>query len=382
MIHLVLREPIDYQRTLCQALTNASDRGLVAWFSEGSHRLRPSEHFNAQFLPEVGYGRLSHALREDSEPVVILGGWSSAMAYKTLLIARLRRAPIFIWTDHPHPRERSWTFAILRSLYLGILSRLVAGFLACGQPTVEHLETLGIPRQKITNFPYWVDLPSEWSLPAGCSANADPPPLRLLAIGRQVPVKAFEVAIAAVSLANQRAGRVVAKLDLIGDGPQRPRLQTHAHSLPWEDAIKFWGWVPNGEVWQRLKGADALIVPSLFEPYGVVVLEALANGRPVLASDKVVAALDRDDGAGAIYFHPVGNATHLAGQIRLLAEDRNALRHAAEAARAIAEKWPPERAATILSGLGTTNLSDSAAKSNPSVSPSPEGMPVRDGVVQ
>ena len=352
MIHLVIREPLDYQRTLCQALSDSFTGDFVAWFAEkpGSLVFNRQENFSRRFLPEVGYARLVRELKADTQPVVILGSWSSAIALKSLLIATALRVPIFIWTDHPHPRQRNWAFARLRKGYLRLLNYRVKGFLACGQPTVKHLEGCGIDSRKITNFPYWVAVPPHWSLPPGCEETENGP-MRLLAVGRHVPVKAFEVAIEAVALANRKAGRAIATLDLIGDGAQRRELEKLARGLRLQDVVTFSGWLSNEEVWRRLRGADALVVPSKFEPYGVVVLEAMANGRPVLASDRVIAALDRDDGLGAIFFHPAGDSECLAQQIKILAEDENILRMSGGAARAIAEKWKPERAAEILRDL-------------------------------
>jgi glycosyltransferase involved in cell wall biosynthesis len=101
-------------------------------------------------------------------------------------------------------------------------------------------------------------------------------------------------------------------------------------------------------VWSSLEDTDALVIPSKFEPYGVVVLEALAGARPVLASDQVIAALDRDDGSGAIVFHHVGDSDSLAQQIQSLLDQRDLLMKRSLAARAIAEKWAPARAASIL----------------------------------
>jgi glycosyltransferase involved in cell wall biosynthesis len=79
-----------------------------------------------------------------------------------------------------------------------------------------------------------------------------------------------------------------------------------------------------------------------------VVLEAMAAGRPVLASAGVVAALDRDEGTGAVLLHPIGDIECLASQILSLACDRERLREASVAARAMADKWPPSRAAEII----------------------------------
>ena len=350
MIHLVIREPIAYQRTLCQALSDSYKGSFIAWFAENTEPLssKPGEHFTRRFISEVGYSALYRELRSDPQAIVILGSWSSAIAHKTLLITQLLRIPVFIWTDHPHPRQRSRVFDRLRKIYLRFLSHRVSGFLACGKPTVFHLESLGIASAKITNFPYWVDIPEEWSLPERCKEDRNSKPLHLTAIGRHVPVKAFDVAIEAVALANQRAGHRVVTLELIGDGPERERLEALARSFNLGDVAKFPGWLTNDEVRKRIRDADALVVPSNFEPYGVVVLEALASGRPVLASDRVIAARDRDDGFGAILFHPAGDAEFLAQQIKTLAGDQNIVRMASEAARAIAEQWPPTRAAAML----------------------------------
>jgi glycosyltransferase involved in cell wall biosynthesis len=350
MIHLVIREPLAYKRTLCQALSDSYKGSFIAWFAGKYEPVVPEagENFTRRFISEVGYSTLYRELRLDPQAIVILGSWSLVFAHKTLLITQLLHIPVFIWTDHPHPRQRSWVFDRLRKIYLQFLANRVSGFLACGKPTVSHLESLGIAPAKITNFPYWVSIPEEWSLPERCNGNRNSKPLHLTAVGRHVPVKAFEVAIEAVALANGRAGYRVATLEVIGDGPERKHLEALARSLNLEDVVEFPGWLSNDAVRRRLQDADALVVTSKFEPYGVVVLEALASGRAVLASNGVVAARDRDDGFGAFLFHPAGDAEFLAQQIKLLAGDQNVLRMASEAARAIAEEWPLTRAAGML----------------------------------
>lgn len=350
MIHLVVREPLAYQRTLCKALHDSYKGAFVAWFKDNStaQSFKRDETFEHRFLSKVGYLSLYRQLRADPEAIVILGGWSSALAHKTLLMTSFLRVPVLIWADHPHPRKRNYAFEQLRKIYLRWLGRRVQGFLACGKPTVAYLESLGIVSDKITNFPYWIDLPRQWSPPKRCSEVLSHQPLHLLAAGRHIPVKAFEVAIEAVALANEKAGRTIAILDVFGDGPAPEHLVELTRSLNLEGLVTFSGWPSNEEVLRRLRNADALVVPSRFEPYGVVVLEALATGRPVLASDQVVAALDRDDGKGAIFFHPAGDPEPLALQIKSLAENRSLLAASSAAARANAEEWPLARAAAIL----------------------------------
>src|SRR5438067_11268871 len=98
MIHLIIREPIAYQRTLCRALNAHYQSSFVAWFAGGDEsNFEQRDDFDRYFLSQTGFLNLFSALRKDDEPVVILGGWSSAMVYKTLLIAAVLRVPVLIW---------------------------------------------------------------------------------------------------------------------------------------------------------------------------------------------------------------------------------------------------------------------------------------------
>jgi glycosyltransferase involved in cell wall biosynthesis len=357
VIHLVTWLPLPYQRALCRTLDEAYGSDFVCWFAERTHAEFPyrcdvPEAFVHHYLSDVGYAKFFTALRADPDAVVVLCGWSSPMTNWTLLLTTALRIPVLIWADHPHPRDRSMLASLGRKTFLYLLAFRVSGFLASGTPTVEHLVSLGIPRSKITNFPYWVEIPNEWSVPKRClDRAAGRRPLRLLAIGRHVPVKQFEVAIEAVALANKKAGASVAELVLAGDGPERGRLEALSGSVANLATVSFTGWLEASEIREQIMEADALVITSQFEPYGVVVLEAMACGRPVLASEGVVAARDRNDGTGAVRLHPIGDIECLASQIVSLASDRELLETAARAARATAEGWPLSRAVAIINRM-------------------------------
>jgi glycosyltransferase involved in cell wall biosynthesis len=327
---------------------------FVVWYGETRHQEFPFKEdlggsFQKHYLDQCGYGKLAGDLFKDKQAVVILGGWRSPMSARVLGITTLLRNPVLLWADHPHPRKRNVALSVARCIYLKIVNHVVSGFLACGQPTVEHLTSLGLTREKITNFPYWTDLPDSWNLPAGSETkNPRHQPLRLIGIGRLAQVKKFEVAIQAVSFANQRAGYCLSELLLAGDGPELNRLQELAKSTRSLEQVSFTGWLEPEQIHRAIENADALVITSRFEAYSAVVLEAMAAGRPILASDCVMAAIDRDEGTGAVLFHPVGDVETLANQITALAEHRDQLYRASTAARATAEKWPPSRAIEIL----------------------------------
>jgi len=76
-----------------------------------------------------------------------------------------------------------------------------------------------------------------------------------------------------------------ATLDILGDGAMRPALEAQCKSLQLTDRVKFHGWVPQTQLAARLREADILVLPSLYECGGAVVLEAMAAGIPVIASE-------------------------------------------------------------------------------------------------
>ncbi len=73
-------------------------------------------------------------------------------------------------------------------------------------------------------------------------------------------------------------------LDLVGDGPQRPALANIVSELQLGDVVSFHGWKDRTALRMHYQAADLLINPSLYEGMPNVVLEAMACGRPVLAS--------------------------------------------------------------------------------------------------
>jgi glycosyltransferase involved in cell wall biosynthesis len=75
-----------------------------------------------------------------------------------------------------------------------------------------------------------------------------------------------------------------AKLVIIGEGPQRERLEELANALGVADRVEFVRWLSREELFVRMSSAEVLLFPS-FEGGGMVVLEAMANGLPVVCLD-------------------------------------------------------------------------------------------------
>ena len=106
--------------------------------------------------------------------------------------------------------------------------------------------------------------------------------LELIFVGGLIPCKACDLALrAAASLL--RSGS--ANFTVLGDGPERERLEQLAKSLEITDAVEFCGWVSHAEVLKRLREADMLVFPSVRDFGAGVVYEALATGSVPLVAD-------------------------------------------------------------------------------------------------
>lgn len=114
---------------------------------------------------------------------------------------------------------------------------------------------------------------------------------------------------------------------LVLAGPDRERAgEVHARAArsPWAADIRFTGFVDDADVPHLYRGADCVVVPSLWEGFGLPVLEAMACGVPVACAD--VAALPEVAGRAAIVFDPY-NHRDMSSALHLLLTDSRARAH-------------------------------------------------------
>lgn len=101
-------------------------------------------------------------------------------------------------------------------------------------------------------------------------------------LGRLVPEKGADVAIEAFAQLKEKA-----RLLLIGDGPERGRLEAMVRDLNVSDKVRFAGLTDDAERMQLLSTSFAMVVPSLHEElFGMVAVEGALSGLPVVASAK------------------------------------------------------------------------------------------------
>jgi glycosyltransferase involved in cell wall biosynthesis len=106
--------------------------------------------------------------------------------------------------------------------------------------------------------------------------------LELIFLGALVPYKACDLALRAAA---DFLRDDLAHFTVVGDGPERSRLEQLTKSLGIEKAVTFCGMLAHAEAMQRLQSADVMVYPSVREFGGAVVVEALAAGAVPLVAD-------------------------------------------------------------------------------------------------
>jgi glycosyltransferase involved in cell wall biosynthesis len=106
---------------------------------------------------------------------------------------------------------------------------------------------------------------------------------RLLTTGRLVRYKRFDFCIRAVEAFVRRNPGTKVLLEIVGDGPEGPALKALTRELKMESCVRFIPWMPRRELIDRMTACDVFLFPSLREGGGIVVIEAMACGKPVVA---------------------------------------------------------------------------------------------------
>jgi teichuronic acid biosynthesis glycosyltransferase TuaC len=108
------------------------------------------------------------------------------------------------------------------------------------------------------------------------------PTLRTLSAGRLVDTKANDLVVRAIAMLSARGLSV--EHTIAGDGPEMGRLRRLATELGIADRVRFTGAYPHADLPALMRESDLFVLPSWDEAFGIVYLEAMASGVPVIAA--------------------------------------------------------------------------------------------------
>ena len=264
---------------------------------------------------------LVRALRPD---VLLLTGWQCLPLVQLLIAARQLRVPVVMRGESNDLSPRS---PLARWLHRRLLPR-VSGFLVIGKANRAFYQACGIRDDRLYDAPYFVD--NEAFAEAAEVWRSQRTEIRA---GLGIPLDAVCFLFAGKFDARKRPLDLIEAIERVKRA--RPHLAIHAlmvgaglldaalrqrvarDQLP----IHFTGFLNQGEISRAYVAADALVLPSDFEPWGLVVNEGMACGLPAIVSDRVGCAPDLVESGVTGEVFPFAYVTALAESLARLADD-------------------------------------------------------------
>jgi glycosyltransferase involved in cell wall biosynthesis len=263
---------------------------------------------------------LERRCASEEKTLVVFGGWRDATIRRALLTRVRARLPFAFWTDTPKTSDALPRRALNR-VFVWFAGRAVTT-LATGEPAVERYRVMGVPEERLENFPFVVDPDHLGSATTARSCRPSGGPVRFVLPARLIDrLKGQSVALEALRLARQALPGRGLELVIAGVGPDDAALRSQARRLGFGDAVRFAGWVEYPDVPALLGSADALILPSHWDPFPVVVIEGMAAGLPVLGSDACGSVRERVAHGENGLVHHAGDAGTLADHMCAVASN-------------------------------------------------------------
>jgi glycosyltransferase involved in cell wall biosynthesis len=238
--------------------------------------------------------------------------------------------------SEPRPSWQNRLYRRVEAHYLTGLDGLVYN----SQTTRAAVEALVGPQQPgVVAYPGRDHLSSTLTLPQIEARAQEPGPLRLLFVGNLTPVKGLHTLLRALAELPPNTCRLTVVGSLTMDPRYVSAIRRQIEHSGLTDRVRLLGACPNAAVATHLAQHQVLVVPSLYEAFGIVYLEALGSGLPVIASTAGAAHELITHGEHGFLVTPDGAAT-IAQYLLTLHYDRALLQHMSRAAYRQAQKHP------------------------------------------
>jgi glycosyltransferase involved in cell wall biosynthesis len=280
------------------------------------------------------------------DAVILLTGYRYASFWIALAAAKFSRKAVLFGTDASELRARDgrrWK-SVVKQTFWPALFRRADVVIVPSTRGVELMRSLGLPAGRVVLTPYVVD--NEWWSDRAATVERISV-RRAWGVPEEAPVVLFCAKLQSwkrpLDLLRAFAASAVpgAHLVFAGEGPLREELKAEARALGLNGRVRFIGFANQTQLPEIYRASDLLVLPSEYEPFGVVVNEAMLCGCPVAVSDRVGAGDDLVSPGQTGFVFPFGNIESLAAILKEALMAPNRLRELGEAARRRMMSWGP-----------------------------------------
>ena len=255
-----------------------------------SHEFLESTFLNGDFSlknPKVKLRSVFKAIRKESWDAVWIHGYGNMALLAVLVLARLKGLPYFYRADSTLLCSSPST---AKDLFLSSLVKNAQALLWSSTDNLEYYKHYGAKESQLFFMPLAVDNEAfqKQLKPKKSVTNA---PVKFLFASKFVSRKKADLLLHAfANLPDEFRSR--ATLTLAGSGPLQHQLEEQTVNLQLENNISFVGFVNQQQMPTLLCEHDVFVLPSVMEPFGLIVNEAMNLSKPVIVTDQVGCARD------------------------------------------------------------------------------------------
>jgi len=221
------------------------------------------------------YAGLGKTLRRLSPSWIVSSGYGVCTA-KALAFGLLRSVPVFIWSGEIHNQHRE--IGLFRRIYRRLLIKFASGGIAYGKAALEYLHDMGMREDQITIARNTVDVKYFVQIPR---VKIEIP--HFLIVGNLEKLKRVDLALRALSELKKLNG-IDFIVDVLGTGSEENRLKELVIKLDLADRVIFHGFQQRTQLAEFYSRAVLMLFPSEYDIWGLVLVECIAAGVPVISS--------------------------------------------------------------------------------------------------
>ena len=292
----------------------------------------------------AGYGRLINPgivpalIRGRYDAVIFMFGWGAVTALLGMAACWITGTPFFMYGDSSFPPPERTLKAKLRAWLLRRLFARATGFMVSGKLNADYYRHYRADERTFFLLPWAVDndrftaasaagLRERYAIPAGSVV--------ILFSAKLVPRKDPMTLLRAFEAMPHRGD---ASLVFMGDGELRSELEMYVRDHQIEN-VHFIGFINQRDIPGHYAMSDVFVLPSVYEPRGAVINEAMVCGLPVIVTDRCGSIGDIVLENENAFIYPAGDPVALRDALETIVSDDALRARMGERSRAIIAEW-------------------------------------------
>ena len=291
-LHIWMNIPSFHQNDLFNELCQRFDKFEVIYAHEQDLTRKEQgwdfdfiQHYDSKIISKNLNIRqlINYVFQNRTSTHIVNGIWAEKSFFFVILLLNLFRADFFIYSEAPVPTKKRSIFKKMMLNFLvkpisKLLIQRAKGFFAVSVFAEDYFKSLGIKPEKIYRFGYFRKVEKNDFIKTDSTIN------QLIFVGQLIERKGIFTLLEAIKNSIKITQNF--QLNVIGTGDLTTSIKQYIQTHYLQNFITLQGAVDSQNVAQYIQKADLLILPSIFDGWGMVVNEALQNQVPVLISDQ------------------------------------------------------------------------------------------------